>query len=69
MNASIICLGLGRDPQSPPWTEFELSDEASAMLSRNTPQLGIWDGLDGMELVAELVAGLPELVVELFLGH
>ena len=39
------------------------------MLTKNTPQLGIWDGLDGVDLVAELVASVPELVVELFQGH
>jgi hypothetical protein len=38
------------------------------MLSLEAPPGSAWDAV-GVELIAELAAALPELVVELLLGH
>jgi hypothetical protein len=39
MGPRIICLGLGTDPQSPPWTEAEISSLDELMADASPPVL------------------------------
>jgi hypothetical protein len=62
--SAFTCLGLSRDPQSPPWTDFELSDEDSARFSQEAaPKSGVlcFGAAFALEILAELVVSLPEL--------
>jgi hypothetical protein len=64
MSAPFTCLGLSRDPQSPPWTDFEFSDEDSARLSQEAaPKSKILNfaGAFALEILGELVVSFPEL--------
>ena len=64
MEGPYLCLGLGTNPQSPPWTNFELLDEVVVQPSQQAGGLGgamleaSLDLLDPVDLLAELVGHL-----------
>jgi hypothetical protein len=70
MDSQVICLGLGIDPQEPPWTEVSfsgepVSDHSPASLTYRPELSGnsvsVLDLLDGADVI-DLILALAEIV-------